>query len=220
MDKFQGLLDMMEGRQPPRCPICLADNATNPLITPCAHVFCKRCFLAHMQASSILAQSDAVNPQGTCKCPLCRRACRIGELIEIDTAAVEPEDGGASAARQGKQPAGSKRPANRGGGATKDGGQDDQQHHPCYTPCATTKDYEKTPLASNRAYASRIGNLPALPGSLYAHMQMACGLPPCSSKGMCPEESKVGLYPWSSKVKSLLEELARTRDRSAAEKVR
>ena len=54
------------------CSICLSDMA-HPVITPCAHVYCRIC---------IVQVIDSGNPPGQAPCPLCRGPLEKKALLE------------------------------------------------------------------------------------------------------------------------------------------
>ena len=80
-DKFSGLNQMAEGFPAPSCSVCLVSACEDPVVTPCAHIYCKTCFLSTMAANQVLDQVDMA--PNSVKCPLCRRTCPMGSTIEI-----------------------------------------------------------------------------------------------------------------------------------------
>ena len=53
------------------CPICL-DSLSMPVITHCAHIFCKKCI------------EDVIKITSAC-CPMCRGSIAIDELVDAPT---------------------------------------------------------------------------------------------------------------------------------------
>lgn len=113
-DKFEGLQGLIQGLPAPRCPICLSSACELPLVTPCVHIFCKKCFLAHMAATDVLGGGHGIHGDDvrgkSSKCPLCRRAIRLQDLIEIvpdkkneDEDADADEEGGGGGERERKR---------------------------------------------------------------------------------------------------------------------
>ncbi|XP_072897666.1 helicase-like transcription factor isoform X1 [Hemitrygon akajei] len=60
------------------CAICL-ESLTFPVITHCAHVYCKPCICQVIR-----------NEQPTAKCPLCRTEIRVEQLVECPPEEVDP----------------------------------------------------------------------------------------------------------------------------------
>ena len=66
------LRDMIKDGMSDECSICLSDMA-HPVITPCAHVYCRIC---------IVQVIDSGNPPGQAPCPLCRGPLEKKALLE------------------------------------------------------------------------------------------------------------------------------------------
>ncbi|XP_077394332.1 helicase-like transcription factor isoform X3 [Festucalex cinctus] len=66
------------------CSVCL-DSVRVPVITHCAHVFCRSC----------IAQVIG-NEQESARCPLCRSVIKINELVEFPPEEMAEENGGRS----------------------------------------------------------------------------------------------------------------------------
>lgn len=62
------------------CPVCL-DSLVNPVITHCAHVFCRPCI------ENVIKTTDHQRS----RCPLCRGDIKNNQLVEVPN---EVEDGG------------------------------------------------------------------------------------------------------------------------------
>ena len=73
------LRDLIKGGMSDECSICLSDM-DHPVITPCAHVYCRLCIVQYI---------DSGNPPGQAACPLCRGPLEKKGLLE---AAIDEEN--------------------------------------------------------------------------------------------------------------------------------
>ncbi|XP_050395446.1 helicase-like transcription factor [Patella vulgata] len=68
---IDALMDVLNSGSDEECPICL-ESLTSPVITPCAHVYCRAC---------ITNVINVGNPNAAC--PLCRGELKEDKLIEV-----------------------------------------------------------------------------------------------------------------------------------------
>ena len=77
------------------CPICL-DSLVSPVITHCAHVFCRPCI------ESVIKTMDHQKS----RCPLCREDVRKEQLVEVpeqeEESALADNEGWQSSSKVGK----------------------------------------------------------------------------------------------------------------------
>ena len=83
------LRDMIKAGLSDECSICLSE-LTGPVITPCAHVYCRQCITQYI---------DMAQPPPA-QCPLCRGDICVDRLLEAAPPAQDDEDdaGGEAAA--------------------------------------------------------------------------------------------------------------------------
>ena len=71
------LVTLLSSGADEECPVCL-DSLCTPVITHCAHVFCRRCIEDVIKTSEL-------NP----RCPLCRGCIGMDVLVEVPPEAEE-----------------------------------------------------------------------------------------------------------------------------------
>ena len=71
------LITLLSSGADEECPVCL-DSLCTPVITHCAHVFCRRCIEDVIKTSEL-------NP----RCPLCRGCIGMDVLVEVPPEAEE-----------------------------------------------------------------------------------------------------------------------------------
>ena len=75
------LVTLLSSGADEECPVCL-DSLSTPVITHCAHVFCRRCI------EDVIKTSE-VNP----RCPLCRGCISLDVLVEVPPEAEDMDEG-------------------------------------------------------------------------------------------------------------------------------
>lgn len=195
-DRFQGLNEIVEGLPAPQCPICLCEPAEDPVVTPCVHMYCKKCFIAHLNASKVLDGPIASGHSShSVRCPLCRRQCNIGTTIEL----VDSAQNGDHNAIQGAEDEVEVEAANSSSPSSEDAiGKRGLK----YTSAATEEQYDAMAVPSGYPDipAGRLARFPALPQSLLAHF--------VASGGNLQEKTTFVPPVWSSKAVALLKCLA------------
>lgn len=87
----QQLRQMIKDGMSDECSICLSEF-NQPVITPCAHVYCRPCITQHIESV----------PTPPAQCPLCRGSISVKKLLEA--AQEEPEDDAEDPASSSSKP--------------------------------------------------------------------------------------------------------------------